>query len=58
MDSQCELCAYFWIDEEDGEGECQVNLDEDDMMRLLTGTENGCPYFRMDDEYKVVRKQM
>ena len=24
MASQCDLCAYYWIDEEDGTGECQV----------------------------------
>ena len=32
MTSQCDLCAYYWIDEEDGTGECQVNLDEDDLV--------------------------
>ena len=32
MTSQCDLCAYYWIDEEDGTGECQVNLDEDDLQ--------------------------
>lgn len=32
MASQCDLCAYYWIDEEDGTGECQVNLDEDDLI--------------------------
>ena len=37
MTSQCDLCAYYWIDEEDGTGECQVNLDEDgkDVVRLI-----------------------
>ena len=36
MTSQCDLCAYYWIDEEDGTGECQVNLDEDDLARMLS----------------------
>lgn len=58
MTSQCDLCAYYWIDEEDGTGECQVNLDEDDLARMLSGSSDSCPYFRMDDEYKIVRKQM
>ena len=53
MTSQCDLCAYYWIDEEDGTGECQVNLDEDDLARMLSG-----PYFQMYDEYKIVRKQI
>lgn len=35
MASQCDLCAYYWIDEEDGTGECQVNLDEDDLARMF-----------------------
>ena len=58
MTSQCDLCAYYWIDEEDGTGECQVNLDEDEMYRFLSGTQQECPYFRLDDEYAVVRHQM
>lgn len=58
MASQCDLCAYYWIDEEDGTGECQVNLDEDDLARMLSGSSDSCPYFQMDDEYKIVRKQM
>ena len=58
MASQCDLCAYYWIDEEDGTGECQVNLDEDEMYRFLSGTQQECPYFRLDDEYAVVRHQM
>ncbi len=53
MTSQCDLCAYYWIDEEDGTGECQVNLDEDDLARMLSGSSDSCPYFQMDDEYKI-----
>ena len=58
MASQCDLCAYYWIDEEDGTGECQVNLDEDDLARMLSGSADSCPYFQMYDEYKIVRKQI
>ena len=50
--------AYYWIDEEDGTGECQVNLDEDDLARMLSGSADSCPYFQMYDEYKIVRKQI
>ena len=35
-----------------------MNLDEDEMYRFITGTYHDCPYFRMGDEYRVVRKQM
>ena len=34
------------------------DLDEDEMYRFVTGTNHDCPYFRMGDEYRVVRKQM
>ena len=58
MTSLCDLCAYYWIDEEDGTGDCLVNLDEDDLAWLLSGSSYSSPYFQMDDEYKIVRKQM
>ena len=58
MVNQCDYCAHFWIDEEDGQGECMVNLDEDDLARLMRSDYESCPYFQMDDEYKIVRKQM
>ncbi|MDO5147591.1 MAG: DUF6472 family protein, partial [Eubacteriales bacterium] len=48
---QCDYCVFYWIDEEDGQGECTVNLDEDDMVRLLSSPGEGCPYFQMNDEY-------
>ena len=35
-----------------------MNLDEDEMYRFLSGTQQECPYFRLDDEYAVVRHQM
>ena len=50
MTSQCDLCAYYWIDEEDGTG--------DDLARMLSGSADSCPYFQMYDEYKIVRKQI
>ena len=33
------------------------NLDEDEMCRFLQGTNYACPYYRLDDEYGVVRHQ-
>lgn len=54
----CECCVNYIYDEEYEYYTCDVNLDEDDMYRFLTGDCNHCPYFQMDDEYKVVRHQM
>ena len=54
----CEQCAYYDYDEEYDEYYCSVNLDEDEMYRFLSGSQRECPYFRIDDEYAVVRHQM
>ena len=54
----CENCVNYVYDEEDESYICMVNLDEDEMYRFLSGTQQACPYFRMDDEYAVVRHQM
>lgn len=54
----CECCANYVYDEEYECYTCDVNLDEDDMYRFLTGDCNQCSYFQLYDEYKVVRHQM
>lgn len=53
----CENCANYIYDEEYGQYCCDINLDEDEMMRFLTGKTSECPYFDFYDEYKIVRKQ-
>lgn len=58
MHTSCDYCAYNEYDEEDGAYYCSVNMDEDDMARLLQSRRRECPYFRSGDEYKVVRHQM
>lgn len=32
--------------------------DEDEMYRFLSDTFYQCPYYQLDDEYRIVRKQM
>ena len=54
----CESCEFYDYDEYIDEYYCKVNLDEDDMVRYLTGTNKGCPYYRFYDEYKSVQKQI
>lgn len=56
--SNCDLCAHYVYDEEEDFYECMVNMDEDDYGRLIAGAYASCPYFQIDDEYKIVRKQM
>ena len=56
MADNCEMCAHYVADEEFGDY-CSVNLDEDEMEKFLTQNMKTCHYFRLDDEYGVVRKQ-
>ena len=55
--ADCEKCWNYVYDDELGCFVCQMDLDEDEMSRFLTGTVWHCPYFRFNDEYAVVRKQ-
>ena len=54
---RCESCEYYDYDDDWGENVCRVELDEDEMLRFLTGTNSSCPYYKFYDEYKSVQKQ-
>ena len=56
-DSSCDTCAYNVYDEEMECYMCQVNMDEDDYVRYITGGNRNCPFFRLGDEYKIAAKQ-
>lgn len=56
--SNCEMCMNYVYDEEFEYYVCDMDLDQDEMGRFVTNTFQDCPYFRMGDEYKIVRKQM
>ncbi len=58
MADNCEYCNNFVYDDDDECYVCDMDLDEDDMVRFLTGNTNECPYFTNGDEYLVVRHQM
>ena len=55
--SNCESCEHYDYDEEWDEYVCRVDLDEDEMIRFLSGTNASCPYYKFYDEYKSVQKQ-
>ena len=55
--SNCESCEHYDYDEEWDEYVCRVDLDEDEMIRFLYGTNASCPYYKFYDEYKSVQKQ-
>ena len=54
----CETCVHYVYDEDYDYYVCEANLDEDEMSAFLRCAEFACPYYRLDDEYAVVRKQM
>jgi len=56
--TSCESCINFVYDEEYECYECQVSIDEDEVGRLLSDSRYTCRYYRLGDEYKIVRKQM
>ena len=58
MASSCDMCAHYVYDEEDDFYECLVNMDEDDFARFVARGYDNCPYFQLDDEYRIVRHQM
>lgn len=56
--SNCDCCINYIYDDEYECYVCRMNLDEDEMMRFLSKSCDDCPYFRLDDEYITVRKQI
>ena len=54
----CESCTYYIYDEDYESYVCDINMDEDEYIRLMTDRYFQCPFYRNGDEYAVVRKQM
>ena len=36
---------------------CDIDLDEDEMQRFLSNSNENCPYYQNGDEYQVVKHQ-
>ena len=53
----CDTCVFYTYDEYEDYYYCSVNLDEDEMYSFIKGTVKNCPYYRDNDDYKIVRKQ-
>ncbi|MGO5052421.1 DUF6472 family protein [Lachnospiraceae bacterium LCP25S3_G4] len=54
----CESCIYYVYDEEYDYFSCEQDLDEDEMMKFVKGMFRECPYYRCNDDYRIVRHQM
>lgn len=57
MHSECDTCWYFDYDEEYDEYYCMMDLDEDEVYRILTSSKDHCPYYRQGDDYTLARRQ-
>jgi len=58
MDStQCDTCWYYDYDEEYDEYYCMMDLDEDEVCRILFSPGSRCPYYRQGDDYTLARRQ-
>ena len=55
--TNCESCAYYVYDDEYDYYFCDMDLDEDEMGRFMSGSFDNCPYYSSDDEYAIARKQ-
>lgn len=56
--SSCDTCAYYAYDEDYECYMCDINMDEDELVRFMSDSHYECPYYRNGDEYAVVRSQM
>lgn len=54
----CEQCNNYVYDENYECYVCEMDLDEDEMVKFLADAYRDCPYYQSGDEYLVVRKQM
>ena len=54
----CGTCAFYVYDEDYEDYVCDIDMDEDDYGKLISGIYRHCPFYRNGDEYAVVRHQM
>ncbi len=57
VQTSCDYCVHYDWDAEGEFYECNMNLDEDEMVYFLQGRFSHCPYYQPYDEYKIARKQ-
>lgn len=55
--TNCESCYHYLYDEDYDCYTCQMDLDEDEMEKFMSGSFHHCPYYQYNDEYLIVRKQ-
>jgi hypothetical protein len=55
--TNCDNCVYYDFDDDLNYYICMMNLDQDEMEKFVSYTFDNCPYFKLYDEYKTVKKQ-
>ncbi len=55
--NNCEYCSNYIYDEFTGTSYCNISLDEDEMAKYITNSYYNCPYFFLNNEYEIVKKQ-
>ena len=57
--NSCDTCMYSVTDEITGEAFCDLDLDEDELIRLNQSRSKECPFYKDGEEYKTtVRRQL
>ncbi len=54
---RCEECENYDYDEETDTYACLMDLDMDDFERFALSRHTVCPFFRVRDDYRIVRRQ-
>ncbi len=57
MEMLCEDCENYDYDEESDSYLCLMDLDMDDYEQFVLSRYTRCPYYRVRDDYRIVRKQ-
>lgn len=55
--TNCDDCAYYVYNDNFECYQCEINMDEDEMYRFMSASDYACPYFRVEDDYFLARKQ-
>ena len=50
VSTECESCWHYDYDEEFEEYYCMMDLDEDEVYRIMTSRSQHCPYYRQGDD--------
>ena len=55
--TECDTCWYYDYDEEEDMEYCSMDLDEDEVYRILSSTHLHCTFYRQGDDYTLSRRQ-